>query len=250
MAHPSATGPDAVIEHDRLDSPVDPGSRISPQEFLHGAMLEHVPGIGETGLVATKDFAENDTILCAPAGICRTRGILARQLRGLCDFQDSPQHRIDAVHAIAATMQQYEQGSSWRRSLRPFNPCMSITYVMSLLADSPSPDVKRLIDELRDTSSTDAVNSFDLSDMAGLDNYPKDPGWDQSSEASALRVLRFLDGAFVAEDVGEHHLVYTHFTAYVSYHPWGTLRAVAESGCQVWLPWSSIFYCIRIAEQY
>lgn len=221
LAHKMADPPPAyqatTVEPGQLDHPTHLDSRVPFEDTMQDARLDHVSRIGEAGLVATGRFAENDTILIAPAALCRTREISLGELRGQYEFTCS-QHRVDAVHAMAAVMQVYENGPFQRTSGRAFSPCMSISYMMSLLTDSPSPDVKQLIDEFQTTYLADAEDGLEDNSTVGHDTSTTDPGYEHSLEACAMRALRFLDGALVAEDLDICHLVYANFTAYVSFH--------------------------------
>lgn len=217
MADPSPTHPETPVEPGQLNDGNHNAPSSAPDDINRGAVIQHVSRIGGSGLVATKHFDEGEMITMAQGSICRLNGIFPHELDDRYDFKGSPQIRIDAIHTVAAAMYAYENGWGFRSSNRPFPPCIPVTTVMSLLNESPTKNVKKLVTILQNHLGN-APEPSDHNDTEGTTNNSADPAWGQSTEARALQVLRFMDGALVAQDLSPRHLVYTHFTSYVSRH--------------------------------
>lgn len=207
MADPSPT---------HLEHPVEPGQLNEanhvtpdpiPKDINRGSMIQDVPRIGSYGLVATKHFEEGEMILAAPAGLARLQGIFPHQLDGRSEFYGAPQVRIDAMHTVAAAMDAYENGWGLKTSDRPFPPCIPVAEAVALLKKPPNEKIEEFISIMRTTQFEPFGNSSDRNDG---------PKWEESTEVMAWQALRFLDGALVAEDASPRHLMYSHFTSYVS----------------------------------
>lgn len=220
MADPSSTNPEAPVDPGQLNDANHVAPECVPKDINHGAMIQDVPRIGSFGLVATRHFGAGEMIMAAPAGLCRLQGIFPHQLNGLFDFKGPRQVLINAIHTVASTMDAYENGWGFRRTIRPITHCIPLTEVMSLLNESPSEKVETLNGIMRTTRMNYAGNGSHRNDTDGATNNSADLEAEPSTEVRALQALRFLDGALVAEDASVRHLVYTHFTSYVSRHLW------------------------------
>lgn len=218
MADPSPTHPEAPVEPGQLNEANHVAPECVPKDINHGAMIQDVPRVGSFGIVATKHFGENEMIVAAPAGLCRLKGISPHHLNGLYDFKGSRQVLIDAIHSVASAMDAYENGWGFIGTSRPITHCIPLMEVMSLLKESPSENVETLNGIMRTTRIDHVSNGSHTNDADGTTNNLSEPAEEPSTEARALQVLRFLDGALVAEDASVRHLVYTHFTSYVSRH--------------------------------
>lgn len=224
--------PDAYIQHEEPESLDAANSELILANFVDHVTLRSTPEKSGSGLFAVRSFATGDTILSTRAGLCRTPDVLPYQLRGRVPYNGDEQHIVNAILSIAATMKAYEQKAAKVHSDRPLlPPCVSIaSKIIPCLGQSPSLQVELVINLLQYLyldpahGAAQLINTTDAYINNGAHNTlePDHVSHTHQSEAESIesvqtRVLRFLDGALVAEDVGEYHLVYSHITAYLNH---------------------------------
>ncbi|ETN39608.1 uncharacterized protein HMPREF1541_05834 [Cyphellophora europaea CBS 101466] len=176
----------------------------------------------DMGLFAEKSFDEvGELIVSLPAGICDIFPAGLHDFRGpeIYTMGKIPaQHLTSMMHLLAATYRTYERLAPATHQDRPFDPCFTPGYAMALLKGKPTEEVQLAVDKLNqmhlategDPSATDG-----RVDHAGSHNDLFPCGPDRLEDA--MRALRFLDGAFVAEDVTDAHIGYSHLTSYINH---------------------------------
>jgi hypothetical protein len=209
--------PDAIIDPEQPAGRAwGPGNAASLNYCDCLTIAPSTPGSG-LGVFTKQTFEKHEVILCSRAAVAMAPGILLPHARGRQTYNGAVERIIDCYHIIEAVMRTYERTASRQHSLRPFEPCRLESEVTSVLREAHSNQVdleRQILAHLWPPLTDDVSRASQAQDNTGSQHLDD---LQDTYETAAARVLRFLDGAIVAEDIGEHFFVYSHLTSYLNF---------------------------------